>query len=198
VTICSSYGACVRRLGPVATAFRTMAERYANRKSVASRGQPCFPEGASRRFIGRHSIPRLLSYPINGSRRRFSSVTVLGGAPIAHPLADISRPGDVDLTARLRPFNYSLDGGRGCSDNLLSHCSWLTSRALVLNRCAANPWALHVEASRTNGPCLSHKNLPYCFRFSLLPRLPAALGLGVYSASNRNEYQKQKSNVSVE
>jgi hypothetical protein len=26
--------------------------------------------------------------------------------------------------------------------------------------------------------------------------LPASLGPGVYSASNRNEYQKQKSNVS--
>jgi hypothetical protein len=25
--------------------------------------------------------------------------------------------------------------------------------------------------------------------------LPAALGPGIYSASNRNEYQKQKSNV---
>jgi hypothetical protein len=28
--------------------------------------------------------------------------------------------------------------------------------------------------------------------------LPAALGLVVYSASNRNEYQKQKNNVSGE
>jgi hypothetical protein len=28
--------------------------------------------------------------------------------------------------------------------------------------------------------------------------LPAALGTGVYSASNRNEYQKQKNNVSGE
>jgi hypothetical protein len=28
--------------------------------------------------------------------------------------------------------------------------------------------------------------------------LPAALGPGVYSASNRNEYQKQKNNVSGE
>jgi hypothetical protein len=28
--------------------------------------------------------------------------------------------------------------------------------------------------------------------------LPAALGPGVYSASNRNEYQKQKNNVSEE
>jgi hypothetical protein len=27
---------------------------------------------------------------------------------------------------------------------------------------------------------------------------PAALGLGVYSASNRNEHQKQKNNVSEE
>jgi hypothetical protein len=28
--------------------------------------------------------------------------------------------------------------------------------------------------------------------------LPAALGPGVYSASNRNEYEKQKNHVSVE
>jgi hypothetical protein len=32
--------------------------------------------------------------------------------------------------------------------------------------------------------------------FSVYPILPAALGLGVYSASNRNEYQEQKNNVS--
>jgi hypothetical protein len=31
-----------------------------------------------------------------------------------------------------------------------------------------------------------------------LPNLPAALGLVVYSASNRNEYQKKKNNVSGE
>jgi hypothetical protein len=30
--------------------------------------------------------------------------------------------------------------------------------------------------------------------FSIYPILPAALGLGVYSASNRNEYWKQKKN----
>jgi hypothetical protein len=34
--------------------------------------------------------------------------------------------------------------------------------------------------------------------FSIYLILPAALGLGVYSASNRNEYQKQKNNVSGE
>jgi hypothetical protein len=28
--------------------------------------------------------------------------------------------------------------------------------------------------------------------------LPAALGPGIYSASNRNEYQKQKNNISRE
>jgi hypothetical protein len=32
--------------------------------------------------------------------------------------------------------------------------------------------------------------------FSIYLILPAALGPGVHSASNRNEYQKQKSNVS--
>jgi hypothetical protein len=32
--------------------------------------------------------------------------------------------------------------------------------------------------------------------FSIYLILPAALGPGVYSASNRNEYQKQKNNVS--
>jgi hypothetical protein len=31
--------------------------------------------------------------------------------------------------------------------------------------------------------------------FSIYLILPAALGPGVYSASNRNEYQKQKNNV---
>jgi hypothetical protein len=31
--------------------------------------------------------------------------------------------------------------------------------------------------------------------FSMYLILPAALGPGVYSASNRNEYQKQKNNV---
>jgi hypothetical protein len=35
-----------------------------------------------------------------------------------------------------------------------------------------------------------------CFSNYLI--LPAALGPGVYSASNRNEYQKQKNNVSEE
>jgi hypothetical protein len=32
-------------------------------------------------------------------------------------------------------------------------------------------------------------------KFYDLPILPAILGLGVYSASNRNEYQKQENNV---
>jgi hypothetical protein len=35
-----------------------------------------------------------------------------------------------------------------------------------------------------------------CFQFTLT--LPAILGPGVYSASNRNEYQKHNNNVSVE
>jgi hypothetical protein len=34
--------------------------------------------------------------------------------------------------------------------------------------------------------------------FSIYLILPAALGAGVYSASNKNEYQKQKTNVSGE
>jgi hypothetical protein len=34
--------------------------------------------------------------------------------------------------------------------------------------------------------------------FSIYLLLPAALGHGVYSASNRNEYQKQKNNISGE
>jgi hypothetical protein len=34
--------------------------------------------------------------------------------------------------------------------------------------------------------------------FSIYLILPAALGPGVYSASNRNEYQKQKKNFSGE
>jgi hypothetical protein len=36
------------------------------------------------------------------------------------------------------------------------------------------------------------------FFFPIFLTLPAALGPGVYSASNRNEYQKQKNIVSVE
>jgi hypothetical protein len=36
------------------------------------------------------------------------------------------------------------------------------------------------------------------FFFPIYLLLPAALGPGVYSASNRNEYQKQKEKVSVE
>jgi hypothetical protein len=35
-------------------------------------------------------------------------------------------------------------------------------------------------------------------KFSIYLILPAALGPGVYSAYNRNEYQKQKYNVSGE
>jgi hypothetical protein len=34
--------------------------------------------------------------------------------------------------------------------------------------------------------------------FSIYPILPAVLGPGVHSASNRNEYQEQKNNVSRE
>jgi hypothetical protein len=37
-----------------------------------------------------------------------------------------------------------------------------------------------------------------CFFFSVYLILPAALGSGLYSASNRNEYQEQKNNVSGE
>jgi hypothetical protein len=36
------------------------------------------------------------------------------------------------------------------------------------------------------------------FFFSIYLIFPAALGPGVYSASNRNEYQKQKNNVAGE
>jgi hypothetical protein len=32
----------------------------------------------------------------------------------------------------------------------------------------------------------------HLFSFSIYPILPAALGLGAYSAYNRNEYEKQK------
>jgi hypothetical protein len=37
-----------------------------------------------------------------------------------------------------------------------------------------------------------------CIFFSIYLILPGALDLGVYSAPNRNEYQKQKNNVSRE
>jgi hypothetical protein len=33
---------------------------------------------------------------------------------------------------------------------------------------------------------------------NIITQIPAALGPGVYSASNRNEYQKHKNNVSGE
>jgi hypothetical protein len=36
------------------------------------------------------------------------------------------------------------------------------------------------------------------FLLSIYLILPAALGSGVYSASNRNQYQKQKNNISGE
>jgi hypothetical protein len=36
------------------------------------------------------------------------------------------------------------------------------------------------------------------FFFSIYLNIPTALGPGVYSASNRNEYQKQKNNVTGE
>jgi hypothetical protein len=37
-----------------------------------------------------------------------------------------------------------------------------------------------------------------CVFFSIYIILATALGPGVYSASNKNEYQKQKNNVSAE
>jgi hypothetical protein len=37
-------------------------------------------------------------------------------------------------------------------------------------------------------------SIPYAVIFSSYLILPAALGSGVYSASNRNEYQKHKNN----
>jgi hypothetical protein len=52
-------------------------------------------------------------------------------------------------------------------------------------------------------PCYKPEGLGFETRwgeliFSIYLILPAALGPGVYSASNRNEYQKQRNNVSVE
>jgi hypothetical protein len=41
-------------------------------------------------------------------------------------------------------------------------------------------------------------NVPDEMNFSIYLVHPAALGPGVYSASNRNEYQKQENNVSGE
>jgi hypothetical protein len=48
---------------------------------------------------------------------------------------------------------------------------------------------LQAERSGVRGPVRSEF-------FSIYVMLPAALGHGVCSASNRNEYQKQKNNVS--
>jgi hypothetical protein len=52
----------------------------------------------------------------------------------------------------------------------------------------------HVSSRLACSPVLSDENE----LFSMYIILPAALGPGVYSASNRNEYHKQKNYVSGE
>jgi hypothetical protein len=48
-----------------------------------------------------------------------------------------------------------------------------------------------LAAEKTPGPCAVNG-------FSIDLILPAVLGPGVYSASNRNEYQKERNNLSEE
>jgi hypothetical protein len=62
--------------------------------------------------------------------------------------------------------------------------------------------AVRLSASQTGCAYLlvliSVKRISSQFFLSIFLILPATIGPGVYSASNRNEYQKQKNNVSVE
>jgi hypothetical protein len=54
-------------------------------------------------------------------------------------------------------------------------------------------WLRHYDASRK---VLGSRPDDVNESFSIYLFLPGALGPGVHSASNRNEYQKQKNNVS--
>jgi hypothetical protein len=49
---------------------------------------------------------------------------------------------------------------------------------------------------KLEGRGFQHNKVIFFFSINLI--LPAALGPGVYSPSNRNEYQKEKNNVSGE
>jgi Mn2+/Fe2+ NRAMP family transporter len=71
--------------------------------------------------------------------------------------------------------------------SLLSHCrsSWVTATVAGT--------MLQSGKSRFRDPMNVNT---YIFSINLI--LPTAIGPGVHSASNRNEYQKQKNNVSGE
>jgi hypothetical protein len=66
-------------------------------------------------------------------------------------------------------------------------------------------WSMDLEAPRSTefpvkAPCYQLEGRGFQTRwgeciFSICLILPAALGPGIYSTSNRNEYQKQKNNV---
>jgi hypothetical protein len=60
----------------------------------------------------------------------------------------------------------------------------------------------HMEFSRLSSFSSTNRKVagsrPHEVVFEIYLIFPAALGPGVYSASNRNEYQKQKNNVSGE
>jgi hypothetical protein len=62
-------------------------------------------------------------------------------------------------------------------------------------RHAVAQWLRHYATSRKVA-CYRSDEVNEFFPIYLI--LPAVLGHGVYSASNRNEYQKQKNNVSGE
>jgi hypothetical protein len=57
-------------------------------------------------------------------------------------------------------------------------------------------WLRHYATSRKVAGLSPYRVIEFFVSIDLI--LPAALGPGVHSASNRNEYQKQKNNVSGE
>jgi hypothetical protein len=68
----------------------------------------------------------------------------------------------------------------------------------MIRRHAVAQWLRHYAASRKAVGSRPDEVNEFFFSFSIYLILPAALGPGVYSACNRNEYQKQKNNVSAE
>jgi hypothetical protein len=85
-------------------------------------------------------------------------------------------------------------------------------RLNAIRECDATKWIYEYKV-KANGARFSVVVKALCYKpggrgletqlskliyFSILLILPAALGPGIHSASNRNDYQKQKNNVSGE